>query len=155
MGLIRYSCGHISGPHVPIPTKPPWTDSCEIWCVRVFHVLLKYGLENAEMQKTTIWWHHTSVLYKPKGDKVGAVSSVSSSSFGCWWVCRRVPFAVMSHIASDALFRSSTGCWNQFLFCLVKTEIMLEPRGRGVGGLVQRSIWRCAAVMGLKTSLLV
>ena len=31
---------------------PPWTDSCQIWCVRVFHhVLPKYGHENAEMQK--------------------------------------------------------------------------------------------------------
>ena len=31
---------------------PPWTNSCQIWCMRVFHhVLLKYGHENAEMQK--------------------------------------------------------------------------------------------------------
>ena len=31
---------------------PPWTNSCQIWCVRVFHhVLLKYCHENAEMQK--------------------------------------------------------------------------------------------------------
>ena len=31
---------------------PPWTNSCQIWCVRVFHlVLLKYSHENAEMQK--------------------------------------------------------------------------------------------------------
>ena len=31
---------------------PPWTNSCQIWCVWVFHhVLLKYGHENAEMQK--------------------------------------------------------------------------------------------------------
>ena len=30
----------------------PWTNSCQIWCVRVFHhVLLKYCHENAEMQK--------------------------------------------------------------------------------------------------------
>ena len=29
---------------------PPWTNSCQIWCVRVFHhVLLKYGHENAEI----------------------------------------------------------------------------------------------------------
>ena len=31
MGLIRYSCGHILG--------PPWTDSCQIWCVEVFIML--------------------------------------------------------------------------------------------------------------------
>ena len=44
MGLTRYSCGHISGHHEP--------NSCQIWCTRVFHhVLLKYGHENAEMQK--------------------------------------------------------------------------------------------------------
>ena len=30
---------------------PPWTNSCQIWCVRVFPVLLKYGHENAEMKK--------------------------------------------------------------------------------------------------------
>ena len=31
---------------------PPWTNSRQIWCVRVFHhVLLKYGHENAKMQK--------------------------------------------------------------------------------------------------------
>ena len=41
---------------------PPWTNSCQIWCVRVFHhVLLKYGHENAEMQKrkfddVTLWY---------------------------------------------------------------------------------------------------
>ena len=47
MELIRYSCGHILG--------PLWTDSCKIWCLRVFfffyHVLRKYGYENAEMRK--------------------------------------------------------------------------------------------------------
>ena len=31
---------------------PPWTNSCLIWCMRVFHhILLKYGHESAEMQK--------------------------------------------------------------------------------------------------------
>ena len=40
----------------------PWTSSCQIWCVRVFHhVVLKYGNENAEMKKK--WWRHSSVLY--------------------------------------------------------------------------------------------
>ena len=44
MGLIRYSCGHISGHNKPIHA---------IWYVRVFHhVLLKYCHdENAEMHK--------------------------------------------------------------------------------------------------------
>ena len=58
MGLIRYSCGHISGHYDP--------NSCQIWCARVFHhVLLKYGHEYAEMQKKKkIWWRHTSVLYR-------------------------------------------------------------------------------------------
>ena len=47
MGLIRYSCGHISGHHEPIYVK------FGVWLsVRVFHhVLLKYGHENDEMQK--------------------------------------------------------------------------------------------------------
>ena len=40
MGLITYSCGHISGHYE------------QIWCVGVFHhVLLKYGHESAVMQK--------------------------------------------------------------------------------------------------------
>ena len=44
MELITYSRGHISGRHEPIHKK--------VWCVRVFHhVLLKYGHENAEIQK--------------------------------------------------------------------------------------------------------
>ena len=44
MGLIRYSCSRYLG--------SPWTNSCQIWCVRIFHhVLLKYGHESAEMQK--------------------------------------------------------------------------------------------------------
>ena len=43
---------------------PPWSNSCQIWCVRVFHlVLLKNDHENAEMKKKKkIWWPHTSVL---------------------------------------------------------------------------------------------
>ena len=41
MGLIRYSHGHILGSHEPLHVK-----------FGVFHhALLKYGYENAEMQK--------------------------------------------------------------------------------------------------------
>ena len=44
MGLIRYSCGPIWGPHELVHVKK--------FCVRVFHhVLLKYGHEKTEMQK--------------------------------------------------------------------------------------------------------
>ena len=44
--------------------RPPWTNSCQIWCVRVFHhVLLKYGHEKCWNAKKKIWWCHTSVLY--------------------------------------------------------------------------------------------
>ena len=44
----------------------PLTDSCKIWCVRVFHdVLLKYGQENAEMQKKKILMtSHLGTLYQ-------------------------------------------------------------------------------------------
>ena len=36
--------------------RPPWTNSCQIWCVRGFHhILLKYGHK--------YWWRHTSVLH--------------------------------------------------------------------------------------------
>ena len=44
MGLIRYSCGHISGHHKQIHVK---FDVCRFF----HHVLLKYCHENAEMQK--------------------------------------------------------------------------------------------------------
>ena len=43
---------------------PPWTNSCQIWCVRGFHhVLLKYCHEKCWNAKKKIWWCHTSVLY--------------------------------------------------------------------------------------------
>ena len=55
MGLIRYSCGHISGPNVSILVK---------FGVRVFHyVLLKYGDENAEMQNDNLMTSHFGSLY--------------------------------------------------------------------------------------------
>ena len=42
---------------------PPWTNSCQIWCVRVFHhVLLKYGHENAEMQNENLMTSHFNTL---------------------------------------------------------------------------------------------
>ena len=53
MGLISYSCGHISGPHKPIHVK---------FGVCFSHDLQKYGHENAQMQKRK--FDHTSVLYK-------------------------------------------------------------------------------------------
>ena len=43
MGLIRYSCGLISGPQEPIPTK---------FGLRVFHHALSiHGIQNADMQE--------------------------------------------------------------------------------------------------------
>ena len=58
MGLIMYSCGHISGYHEPIHVK------FGVWGF-FHHGLLKYGHENSEMQKKKkIWWRHTSVLYR-------------------------------------------------------------------------------------------
>ena len=65
MGLIRYSCGHISGHHEPIHVK------FGVWGFFFYHVLLKYCHENAEMQKKKIWWRHTSVLYGLKWDGGG------------------------------------------------------------------------------------
>ena len=66
---------------------PPWTNSCQIWCVRVFHhVLLKYGHENAEMQKKKIWWCHTSVLYRHSQSIMSSsyvFSPVCSTSLSC------------------------------------------------------------------------
>ena len=62
---------------------PPWTNSCQIWCVRVFHhVLLKYCHENAEMQKKKIWWRHTSVLYI-RGRVKKSLQPSFFSSHGC------------------------------------------------------------------------
>ena len=51
--------------------RPPWTNLCPICCVRVFyHVLLKYGHENAKMQKKKNKkkkkrWRNTVVLSRP------------------------------------------------------------------------------------------
>ena len=33
---IRYSCGHILG--------PPWTNPCQIWCVRVFFIMFYWNM---------------------------------------------------------------------------------------------------------------
>ena len=62
MGLIRYSWGHISGPHEPIHVKfGVWgfsSCSTEIWSWKCW---------NAKM---TIWWRHTSVLYASLDSKL-------------------------------------------------------------------------------------
>ena len=65
----------------------PWTNSCQIWCVRVFHhALLKYGHENAEIQKRkfdviTLQYSICVILLIVHGTE--HYSSSSSSSFGC------------------------------------------------------------------------
>ena len=45
--------------------RPPWTNSCQFWCVRVFSScsteILSWKYWNA---KKKIWWRHTSVLYE-------------------------------------------------------------------------------------------
>ena len=56
VGLIRYSCGHISG--------PCRTDSHQIWAVDVFHHAPPiHGIQNAEMQKKFFCDVIASVLY--------------------------------------------------------------------------------------------
>ena len=43
---------------------PPRTDSCQIWCVEVFHhALPKYENKSMKMLKKYFWWRHTLVLY--------------------------------------------------------------------------------------------
>ena len=55
MGLIRYSCGHISGPQ---------TDFQQVWALDVFHHALPInGIQNAEIRKKNCDVI-TSVLYK-------------------------------------------------------------------------------------------
>ena len=58
MGLIRYSCGHILGPHEPIHVKIGlwvcegfWSCSTEIWSWKCWNT------------KKKISWRHTSVLF--------------------------------------------------------------------------------------------
>ena len=110
---------------------PPRTDSCKIWCVRVFHhVLLKYGHENAEMQKGKKWWRHTSVLYTTcpcsinlKWATYSCLKSIHtlgkiyhSRSFSNGLTCWSVPFEIytpsVQHFGS-IYFRGCTHCmWN-------------------------------------------
>ena len=79
--------------------RPPWTNSCQIWCVRVFHhVLLKYCHENAEMQKRkfddvtlqySIELHMTSLWRH----KVSAPSKIGM----CWkytWKLAKIDFSL-------------------------------------------------------------
>ena len=52
MGLITYSCGHISGPHKPIHVKfGVWGFFIEIWSWKCLNA------------KSNFWWRHTSLLY--------------------------------------------------------------------------------------------
>ena len=45
--------------------RPPWTNSCQIWCVRVFSLCSTETWSwKCQIAKKKIWWHHTSVLYK-------------------------------------------------------------------------------------------
>ena len=72
MGLIRYTCGHISGHHEP--------NSCQIhvkFGVWGFSITFYWNMVMKMLKckkKKKIWWCHTSVLYYP----------VAVSSFKCW-----------------------------------------------------------------------
>ena len=45
---------------------PPWTDSCQIWCVEVFHhALPKYGKNHENAEKNIVYDVITLVLYRP------------------------------------------------------------------------------------------
>ena len=55
MGLIRYSCGHISGPHEPIPTQfGPWM---------FFIMLYRYASKTLKSKKKVFCDVIASVLY--------------------------------------------------------------------------------------------
>ena len=58
IGLIRYSCGHISGLHEPIHVK------FDVWG---FFIMFYWNShENAEKKN---WWHHTSLLNYKQSSK--------------------------------------------------------------------------------------
>ena len=79
MGLIRYSCGHISGHHEPIHVK------FDVW---------KWKYWNA---KKKIWWRHTSVL------TVIVICSLTVRVSGNKSVCWMYPTSF------DSTVNSSTG----------------------------------------------
>ena len=59
MGLIRYSCGHISGHHEPFHVK------FGVWGFFImfyWNIVMKM-LKCKKCKKKKIWWRHTSVLY--------------------------------------------------------------------------------------------
>ena len=62
---------------------PPWTNSCQIWCEGVFdHVLLKYGHENAEMQK---WkFYNVTLQYFIMSEYV-----LTRTLFRLHWFCQK------------------------------------------------------------------
>ena len=56
MGLIRYSCGHISGPHEPLSTK------FVLW--RFFIMLYRYMVfQTLKCKKSCLLCHHFGTLY--------------------------------------------------------------------------------------------
>ena len=73
MGLIRYSCGHISGHHEPIHVK------FGVWGIFImfyWNMLMKM----LKCKKKEIWWRHISVLYM--------MSNQEDNQMHSWHVCR-------------------------------------------------------------------
>ena len=86
---------------------PPWTNSCQIWCVRVIHhVLLKYCHEKCWNAKKKIWWRHTSVLNSGENGVRWAVILYRKSmgSVLVVWILH----VVLGRTETCGLF---TGCW--------------------------------------------
>ena len=56
MGLIRYSCGHISGPHEPIPTQ------IGLW---MFFIMLHWYMvsKTLKSKKSFLWRHRFCTLF--------------------------------------------------------------------------------------------
>ena len=58
---------------------PPWTNSYQIWCVRAFHHVLKYGHENAEMPKRKfgdVTLQYSIVYWQHCFEKTGVISEM-------------------------------------------------------------------------------
>ena len=83
----------------------PQTNSCQIWCVRVFHhVLLKYCHANPEMQKRNfddVTLQYSIDVTSSSGD----ISTTDEGDDDCTRTCRRVR---MKTIKSKVKSKAST-----------------------------------------------
>ena len=114
---------------------PPWTDSCQIWCVRCFHhVLLKIWSWKCWNAKKKIWWCYTSVLYIVYIESRGLVCysilkfwQCPVLHISCWYkYCQ--PHKPTSVSCLSSFLQLLCEPWFQFLWLRLICLYVIEPR---------------------------